>query len=292
MNVKDAIFAKHFISKWLCSVVASVYGKHSPLCLVLVGEVQGTGKSEWFRRLFPKKLKEYYSENKLDTTEKDIYLLMSNKLVIMDDEFGGKSKLESKIFKELTSKESFDFRCVYGRNIEHFQRLSVLCGTTNDIALLNDVSGNRRILPIYIPGQMNYEMYNSVDKKALWTEVYNLYSNGFQYELTPEDINYLNNNTKDFEEISMEKELFIKHFRKVSEEKDRSKVRYLGTSEILAFLESRYNRRLAIRRLGAEIRKLGFVPKSVRIGNDVLKKYEVIQIDELDSNCTLKELFK
>jgi len=55
------------------------------------------------RRLLPKPLANYYAESKLDGG-KDDDILLTKKLIIMDDEFGGKSKFEAKRFKELTSK--------------------------------------------------------------------------------------------------------------------------------------------------------------------------------------------
>ena len=137
------------IEKWLkhwgCGLIASIYGKSSPLVLVLAGG-QNSGKTEFFRRLLPFELQEYYAESKLDAG-KDDDILMCKKLIIMDDEFGGKSKKENKRFKELTSKQMFSIRAPYGRVSEDLTRLAVLCGTTNDFNLLDDPTGNRRILP-------------------------------------------------------------------------------------------------------------------------------------------------
>src|SRR6184192_1359909 len=81
-----------FIKKWLVSIIASVNGKHSPLMLVLCGG-QNTGKTEWFRRILPDSLLTYYAESKLDLG-KDDEILMTKKIIIMDDEMGGKSKVE------------------------------------------------------------------------------------------------------------------------------------------------------------------------------------------------------
>src|SRR5690606_8300242 len=55
-----------WITKWLVSLIASVNGTYSPLLLVLCGERQGTGKTEWFRRLLPKKLRPLFGESKMD----------------------------------------------------------------------------------------------------------------------------------------------------------------------------------------------------------------------------------
>jgi len=151
--VTDTPNAKIFIKKWLVSLIASINYKHSPLLLVLCGG-QNTGKTEWFRRLLPEALKKYYAESKLDLG-KDDEILMTKKLIIMDDEMGGKSKIEQRRLKEMTSKQSFSIRAPYGRVAEELQRLALLCGTSNDEELLNDPTGNRRILPVRVLSYKN-----------------------------------------------------------------------------------------------------------------------------------------
>jgi hypothetical protein len=96
----------HFGRKWLVGMIASVYGTHSPLMMVLSGSNQNTGKTEWWRRLLPRELRKYYAESKLDAG-KDDDILMTQKLLIMDDEMGGKSKKDEKRLKELLSKQTF-----------------------------------------------------------------------------------------------------------------------------------------------------------------------------------------
>ena len=56
--------------------------------------------------MLPKELRSYYAESKLDAG-KDDEILMTQKLLIMDDEMGGKSKKEVKRLKELTSKQTY-----------------------------------------------------------------------------------------------------------------------------------------------------------------------------------------
>jgi predicted P-loop ATPase len=107
-----------FIKKWLISLIASINGKHSPLFLVLCGG-QNTGKTEWFRRLLPDCLQKYYAESKLDLG-KDDEILMTKKLIIMDDEMGGKSKQEHKKIKEMTSKR-------YLASVNHMVEYQWIC---------------------------------------------------------------------------------------------------------------------------------------------------------------------
>ena len=75
---------------------------------------------------------------------------MTKKWIILDDEYGGKSKREEKRLKEITSKAWINIREPYGRVSVDLRRLSVFCGTSNESQILNDPTGNRRILPIHI----------------------------------------------------------------------------------------------------------------------------------------------
>ncbi len=88
-NVEHA-FMQLCIYKWLCSVVASMHGEYSLSILVLCGD-QGIGKTNFFRNLLPSELRSYYGESKLDAG-KDDEILMCKKIILCDDEFGGKSK--------------------------------------------------------------------------------------------------------------------------------------------------------------------------------------------------------
>ena len=156
-----------FIRKWLLCIPASIHGHPVRLVLALLGR-QYTGKTEWFRRLLPTSLSRYYGESKMDAG-KDDELLMCNKLILMDDEMGGKSKVDEKRFKELTSKSIFSLRAPYGRYNEDHKRLALLCGTSNDPEVINDPTGNTRILPINIIS-MDHEAYNAIDKDELLME--------------------------------------------------------------------------------------------------------------------------
>lgn len=65
----------YFIKKWFVGMISSCHGVHSPLMKVLTGEVQNTGKTQYFRRLLPDELKMYYAESKLDAGKDDEILM-------------------------------------------------------------------------------------------------------------------------------------------------------------------------------------------------------------------------
>ena len=206
--ITDTPDADKWICKWLVSAVASAYGHHSPLVLIFSGEKQGTGKTHWFRYLLPKQLRYLFAESKMDAG-KDDEILMCLKWMILDDEYGGKSKKEEKRLKELTSKEFINVREPYGRVSVDLRRLAVFCGTSNETQILNDPTGNRRQLPIHIL-DIDQEQYNKCDKVGLWRELYAMYCAGWDYTILREDIIALNESTMTFKHSTPEEDLIHK----------------------------------------------------------------------------------
>lgn len=275
IDTPDHNYALTFTRKWMVGVVASIHGEHNPLMLVLSGSKQNTGKTQFFRRLLPEDLKPYYAESKLDAG-KDDEILMCGKLIVMDDEMGGKSKKEEKRLKELTSKAIFSLREPYGRMNVDLLRLASLCGTTNDDEILNDWSGNRRILPIRVDG-IDHTMYNEVDKVALWMEAYYLYKSGFDWELKRQDIEYLKNKTSEFETSIIEGELLDQFFRIPNTGEQAT---MLSASQIKTKIENITKQKTSLDRIGKELKRRGYEQKHIKIGNTTARRYLVIQIQE------------
>lgn len=244
-----------FMLKWLVSLIATIHKRHSPLLLVFTGG-QNTGKTYWFRNLLPKKLLSYYAESTMDGNQNDAYILMSKKLIIMDDEFGGKNKKEEKRMKEILSKQTFSIREPYGRIQVDLDRLCMMAGTTNDEQILNDPTGNRRILPINVQS-IHHDVYNSVCKDALFMDLYRLYLSGWNYELTKEEIEALNASGEQFEDIPLEVEMFHSEFRK-PEINERHATEALTNSQILNLLQMHTKKILSPRILGSFLKKEGF----------------------------------
>lgn len=202
----DTLNYDKWLTKWLVSLIASAYGHYSPLTLVLAGEKQGTGKTHFFRYLLPKKLRSLYAESKMDAG-KDDEILMTKKLIILDDEYGGKSKKEYTKMKEVTSKEWVNVREPYGRVSVDLRRLAMFCGTSNDLQILNDPTGNRRVIPIHIIDEIDRKLYNQCNKDMLFHELHAMYLGGYDYTILKDDISELNDNTDNFKQSSAEEEL-------------------------------------------------------------------------------------
>ena len=200
-----------FLKKWLLGIIGSSFGTYSLMILVLTGE-QGIRKTEFFRNLLPEELRKFYAESNLDEG-KDSEVLMTKKLLIIDDEFGGKSKKDATKLKRLSSQQTFSVRMPYGRVSEDLQRLAVLGGTSNDYDVINDPTGNRRIIPVNLIS-FDFERYKKINKVDLFIELYHEWKeNKTGWFLTKNEIEILNKCTTKNTEVMSESELIMKHLK-------------------------------------------------------------------------------
>jgi len=268
-----------FIRKWLVSLIAAIHGSPVRLVLALVGK-QLTGKSEWFRRLLPDKLKKYYGESKMDAG-KDDELLMCSKLILMDDEMGGKTRVDEKRFKDLTSKNIFTLRAPYGRHNEDYKRLAVLCGTSNDREVINDPTGNTRILPVEI-NSMDYEGYNSIDKDELFMELVRVYESGEDWNFTLSELNGLTDISGQYEQIPYERELILQFFVPQEEAEGNGFIEEMTATEIKNYIELQTSKQQirSLKRLGMELRNIFGERKVLKRGGKPIYVYLVVKLQK------------
>lgn len=260
-----------FLQKWLLSVVASMHGTYSVMVLVLLG-AQNEGKTNFFRHLLPEPLLGYYGESKLDNGDND-HVLMTKKIIIMDDEFGGKSKQEAKKFKELTAKETFSIRKPWGKFHEDLKRIAVLGGTSNEGEIINDPTGNRRIIPVNVIS-IDWDRFYQIDKTALWMELYWKWKEiGTGWMLTKQEISYLNLITVPNEVASIEEEAILMFF-KIPQ--SGGLIQIMSNTEILNHIETRTKLKISPVKLGVSLKKLGFEKKSKRVDGVPRSVYEIV----------------
>lgn len=269
----DAEYEEYFIRKWLIGMISGIYGNPSPLLLALVGK-QNTGKTEFFRRLLPAEIQRYNAQLKI-SMEKDGAIAMTKYLVILDDELAGKSKMEEKHLKELTSTKIFSFRPPYGKTSIQRKRLAVLCGTTNDESVISDPTGNRRVIPIKVLS-IDHERYNAIDKTALFLEAVRLYESGETHELTACDIERLEKNTVEHVAENFERELINVFFNLPETDAELSFAKFMTATDIILSLEKETVQKLSIRKIGLELRMLRFPRIKKRVDGKNLYGYLVL----------------
>jgi predicted P-loop ATPase len=261
---------------------------------VLTGQTQGTGKTNFFRELLPEPLRWLFSINKLDGKEADIGQLMCSKLLILDDEFGGKSKQDEKRFKELISKDVFSIRKPYGRYFEDMKRLAVLCGTTNEEQVINDLTGNRRIIPIQV-NFIDEQKFNEIDKTELFIELYWKFRESQRgWFLNKVDIERLNTVCFDANQVAPEMELPLTYFEKSSYTDPRS--RFMSSSDLRSVIEKCSGIRLSQQKLSVAMKNLGYEKTRNRIDGEqvngfyvVLKKAAFVDMNEKENEKAKNE---
>ena len=178
-SIKQTSYPTHIflslLKKWFVGVVAGCYDDNvNELELVFLGP-QYNGKTWFFRNLLPERARHFYAENKLDGD--DAELILCRFLIVMDDEYGGKSKREAAKHKAMVSKKEVTMRVKYGRFPQTFRRYASLCGTSNEKEILIDPTGNRRVIPVWFEDR-DYEIFDSINKEELWAEAFFFFNQG------------------------------------------------------------------------------------------------------------------
>lgn len=264
-------FRERMLTHWLIGIIESVFTEEpNILCLVLAGK-KNTGKTWFFKKLLPKELRPYFASSQMDKG-KDDEILMCQKLIIFDDEYSGKSKQDSKKMKMLLSSDFFTLREPYGRKNITLRRIATMCGTCNEVDVLNDLTGNRRIIVFEVTGKFNYSQYNEIDKEQLFAQLYKKFLNGDRCQLTDADISDLESNTGEkFKEASAEDEMIDYLFEKPGHPMSD----FMSCTQIKNYIESHTVQRLSLKKLGMELKRLGYqwLGRSGRWGYMIAKKF-------------------
>lgn len=241
-----------FLRKWMLGIIAVYMGSPVRYRLALVGKGR-TGKTEWFRRFLPSDLRTMYGESNLDAG-KDDELLMCQKLILMDDEMSGKSRVDEKRVKNLSSKSTFSLRVPYGTHNEDFTRLAILCGTANETDIITDRTGNTRYLVINVDS-INHAAYNEIDKDELFMELYRTYNaEGPEcWYLTQEENDVLVESSESHTEINNEAELLAQYFLPDTE---AGFITEMTATQIKIHIENHSHQQLkSMKFLGIELKK-------------------------------------
>lgn len=256
--------------KWYVGIVCGAFNVTNELNFILVGG-KNTGKTKFFKNLLPPELEAYFGMSQLCRGTDD-EILMCQKLIILNDEYGGKGRTDERTEKRLMAADFFSLRVPYGKGNVDMRRIASLCGTCNETNPLDDATGNRRIIVMESAGKFNYELYNSIDKYQLLAEAYQLYLAGERPELSDEDIIELEKTTDgEYSKVSFEQEMLEKYFMSPVQTNPWD---FMTTTEIKLFLENNTKEKININKLGARLRKIGYVrsKKDGKYGYDIAPK--------------------
>jgi hypothetical protein len=230
-----------YFTSWIVGMMNNIHrqrisDKISPLTIVLAGGRQGIGKSTWCRQILPKAFEDYFVEGKIEET-KDFKFRMCRNIIMYDDEFGGVGSKDVKNFKSVSDMSVAVDRKAYGINDSRELRKVSLLGSTNELDILKDPTGNRRILPIKVDS-INYEGCLSFDSDALLAEAYQLFLDGFEWVIRKEeDLELMKHQNDEFYENDEMEDLFFDRFQLEEKEDYHTKV-VLNKGEILGIFSN------------------------------------------------------
>lgn len=251
----DFDYRRILLQSWLLGIIESVYTDEPNILQLILAGKQNTGKSVFFKKLLPKDLKKYFALSQLDKG-KDDELLMCQKLLILDDEYSGKSKLDAKLIKRLLSAPSFDLREPYGKRNITLRRIATLAATSNETELLNDPTGNRRNIIFEVTDKFDYDLYNSIDKEQLFAQLTTMHKQGYTSQLTNAMIDLIEENTgHKHAEVSVEAETIIMLFEPPE---NATKWDFMTATQIKNIIESNTVQKLNTKKLGMELKRLGY----------------------------------
>lgn len=245
--------------KWLvrciaCALEPNVFNKQ---VLVLVGEGQNTGKSTFCRWLCPPALNEYFTE--YVSQDKDGLIALSSNFLINLDELATLSKADINSLKSLISKDKISVRFPYAKRSSTQPRRANFIGSTNNDEFLVDETGNVRWQCFDLVEAINFGYSKDIDINDIWRQAYSFYKDGFEYQLTAEEIKENEGANSKHLINTPEIELIYKYFQPASKDDGIFKT----ATDILEYVASRHlNIKLYDRRIGKALKILGFVKLS------------------------------
>ena len=225
-----------YFTSWMVGMMNNIHrskisDKISPLTIVLAGGRQGIGKSTWCRQILPKDFEDYFVEGKIEET-RDFKFRMCRNIIMYDDEFGGVGAKDVKNFKSVSDMSVAVDRKSYGINDSRELRKVSLLGSTNELDILKDPTGNRRILPIRVDS-IDYEGCINFDSNAMLAEAYKMYIDGFEWVIRKEeDLELMRLENESFYENDEIEDIFFSKFS-LEETPDFNIRKVLNKGEIL-----------------------------------------------------------
>jgi hypothetical protein len=262
-----------FLKKWYVGMIAQALdGKYpNEYFLTLLSVEQGIGKTSFLRNnVLPLELYAYRKEHSLSFDD-DFKIMMSQAMLIVDDEMDGRTYEADKTFKTVLSTKELTMRRKYDRRISTIKRRCSFAGSGNNLAVVREEQ-NRRIIPIEIES-FHFEKLAEIDYSDLFMEAYNLYTNGFQYSYQKNDMKYLKHLYNDYIQKS-DVELILDEFIQPAETiGDTFFITNLDIVTTLTFKYPYFARRINVPTIGKLMNERGY--ETIRKGKKGITCYVI-----------------
>jgi predicted P-loop ATPase len=234
-------------------------------CLTFVGK-QNDGKTSFFDFLVPQDLRAYTKKH-FDFGSKDGKIsLVQNFLINLDELASFDKKDLNNEFKSILSESTVKFRPLFQNTETAFQRKASFVASTNQYEFLTDETGNVRwlifnVLEIKHDYGKDKGYSKNVNIDLVWGQAYHLLMNGFDYEMTKDEINQQEILNRSFLRKSAEMDAINQLY--VPAKSDDENIEYKTAFEIQNELNSTYKQNFNKHNIGRALQTLGFVQKSV-----------------------------
>lgn len=281
-NPFDDAVIKGNLKKWFIGTVANIYDQQrraNHICPILVGE-QGTFKSTFTRLLWPKRLDVYYADGGFDPENKDSIIKATESIIFnVDDYFADITGRKANALKGFLTQPFADIRKPFGHYSEKRKIYASFIGSSNEATFLHDPTGNRRFLPIEVEA-INIDKAQAMDIDQVWAEAYKLYKEGFIYWIDREQQQKLEEYNKNFEVLSSEYEALTQYYRPlVKGDQGVDDDNFLTSTQILQQLQQKTGLKLSIKKVGAAMKKAGFVQTMRSRGGKRHRCWAVYRLD-------------
>jgi len=273
-----------YLKKWLVAVVANAMideNCKNHTMLVLTGE-QGAFKTTWLDNLCPVALRQYLYTGKIDPSNKDTQTLLAEFfLVNVDDQLKQLNKKDENDLKNMITAPNVKYRRPYDVFIQEYPHVCSFMASVNGNEFLTDPTGSRRFLAFEVM-QIHIDKAKELNMDLVWKQAYHLFTSGFRYWFTGEEIEQLHVSNTRFQAVSMEEQYLLKYFQK-PEHRDFA-THHMQPAEILSYIQIQTNVRINLKKLGEALQKQGYV-KWMKTNNNVQKNvYSVIKLNHSQQN--------
>jgi predicted P-loop ATPase len=182
------MFKKHLVRLLACASGRLSFNKH---CLTLVSN-QNDGKTSFLRFLCPPEWREFYSED-IDFGNKDGLVSLARNIFLNLDELKSLRQQDINKVKSFLSQDRIKARLPFDRRETNLRRVATFFASTNAPEFLTDETGSVRWLVFEVKNIRHDNGKASgygaqVDINLIWSQAFALLNNGFEYQLTREEI--------------------------------------------------------------------------------------------------------
>lgn len=208
----NEFWCKQFKKSLVRSIACGLGLKENRIVMVLFGKKQETGKSTFIRNLSPWGVSKYFTESPIiGGNQKDTEIRFSENFIYNIEELAGLSRVDVNKLKADISKSSIKERRAYGTHEKSAKRRCNFWASANIKEFLHDEE-NTRWLVFNVLG-INWAYSSEIDIHRVWGQAWNLYNNGFDFELDAEDRKQREEMNEDYRFRRSEEEILARYFR-------------------------------------------------------------------------------